>query len=769
MRKILLASGLFTIILVGSASAALFSDTENSRYEGSIHLLTNAGILRGYDDGTFRPDAPVNRAELMKILMSTAYPNTADPSDLRCFDDFTQGILSWYARSVCLAKGFGIVHGYPDGTFRPANTVNFVEALKMAALTFGSPLSPPTGGETWYAPYIELARKNGVLLHLLNSPSHLLTRGEVAELIVKMAPEGLLTSSSSSVSSPRSSVCGNAVKEGEEECDDGNTEDGDGCSSICLLVSEPIRHATLGIQQQASTTVATFPSGRTDVPLLRFTAVSGRQDALLTKIAFVPEIGSLLYAQKYTLAMDRDGNGTYETIAQESGKTDGGRLVFDQLGAAGLLHDGLIVPFEVRANIVNTIANVSLKLKLNTTTTDYIEATGAQDGRSLTGIETDGVCPANQICWISVLTQTSGTIDISERGNLFVLNDNAAIRPHIVLGSSLSDPVFKVKLLADQEDIDIADLRFEGGSQNIESLYLYRNGEQSAFAQATNSQCGTVSSARFCADLPSRTWIIKRNEEATLVVRAKIKSDQLGAVSGESFTISLSTSTTSYPAIEAHGMTSNSALAQNDGDTILEGEIFIGRSSPSSNVPVAASSQTVALAKIASVQRGTMESDGGIVPSGMSTLGMVEIQASPHLNTWFGSNNVQLKTLTFQVLAQNVQIDPLSPKLFTQGNPSASASCSASAPTGTITITCSNIDGSLIQYLIGQGQKVTYILQANITNPQIAIAPSLLITSLPVLGNASTTNSIIWSDEASVFSWVDTDSNALELLRYRRG
>jgi hypothetical protein len=153
----------------------------------------------------------------------------------------------------------------------------------------------------------------------------------------------------------------------------------------------------------------------------------------------------------------------------------------------------------------------------------------------------------------------------------------------------------------------------------------------------------------------------------------------------------------------------------------------------------------------------------------MSTLGTLELTASPHLNTYHGSNDVIIKTLTFQVLAQNVQIDPVSPRLYAEGNPSVTLSCSGSAPTGTMTITCSNIDAGPMQHVVEQGQKVRYVLQANITNPQVAVAPSILITSVPVLGDPNTSNSIIWSDEETTFTWVESTVPSLELLRYQRG
>lgn len=96
--------------------------------------LAVRGIISGYPDGTFKPIRFVNRAEAAKFLLTSAYgdiPNV--PHDGR-FSDVEDG--QWYVKYIMYAAELGIIKGYSDGTFRPGDTVNTAEFLKMATLTF---------------------------------------------------------------------------------------------------------------------------------------------------------------------------------------------------------------------------------------------------------------------------------------------------------------------------------------------------------------------------------------------------------------------------------------------------------------------------------------------------------------------------------------------------------------------------------------------------------------------------------------------------------
>lgn len=107
----------------------VFSDVElKDEHYIAIDYLFGEGILSGYSDGTFKPDNTVNRAELLKILVQGQGITPDENVYKNCFPDVG---TDWYAKYVCYAKEKRWVSGYEDSTFRPSDPVNKVEALKM--------------------------------------------------------------------------------------------------------------------------------------------------------------------------------------------------------------------------------------------------------------------------------------------------------------------------------------------------------------------------------------------------------------------------------------------------------------------------------------------------------------------------------------------------------------------------------------------------------------------------------------------------------------
>jgi hypothetical protein len=251
-----------------------------------------------------------------------------------------------------------------------------------------------------------------------------------------------------------------------------------------------------------------------------------------------------------------------------------------------------------------------------------------------------------------------------------------------------------------------------------------------------------------------RTLIIPKDREVIVVVRARIKNESLGGASGEALTLSMSPLTTlSAHAIEARGIATTKTLEQNDGDAVAEGEIVVGRFSHGTNIAITGKTSDTALASIGAVSREGPQTALS-VPVGFSTIGAFRIDALPHGNSFHGSNDAIVSSLTFRIQAQNVLIDPLSLRLSTKGNPDAQFPCSAGGSTGSFEVNCSGISG--IQHRIGQGQGVIFELKANVVSPSIASGTtSILSAELPTLGQRSVTNSILWNDEVTSFSWVD--------------
>ncbi len=124
------------VLSIVTVSANSFSDvTNDTPHAKAIDSLTSLGIIHGYEDSTFRPDLPVRRDEMAKLVYTT-YTTSIDAGDgVVTFPDvpansWAKGYISWCA-------GKKIVGGYEDGTFKPEGNVTYDEALKMVCATLG--------------------------------------------------------------------------------------------------------------------------------------------------------------------------------------------------------------------------------------------------------------------------------------------------------------------------------------------------------------------------------------------------------------------------------------------------------------------------------------------------------------------------------------------------------------------------------------------------------------------------------------------------------
>jgi len=153
-----------------------YTDTETYSFGKGIQSLTEEGIIQGYSDGSFRPDAAITRAEFIKMVMTGAGVQSVGAD---CFNDVAQ---EWYAASICMAKDDGIVSGYEDGTFLPDQGVTLIEALKILVNVFEVKSIQPQGGE-WYSASLETAAALNYIPSTLDYYAETLTRGEAAELL----------------------------------------------------------------------------------------------------------------------------------------------------------------------------------------------------------------------------------------------------------------------------------------------------------------------------------------------------------------------------------------------------------------------------------------------------------------------------------------------------------------------------------------------------------------------------------------------------------
>ena len=111
-----------------------FSDVSADKwYNNAVSTLSRMGVIGGYADGTFRPDAPISRAEFAKIAVSFTQNNGS--AVYNYFTDVKP--TDWFAPYVTAAKDAGLIEGYSDGSFKPESKITRAEACAIVNRTLG--------------------------------------------------------------------------------------------------------------------------------------------------------------------------------------------------------------------------------------------------------------------------------------------------------------------------------------------------------------------------------------------------------------------------------------------------------------------------------------------------------------------------------------------------------------------------------------------------------------------------------------------------------
>ena len=163
-----------------------FSDTDINLLSGKAAAeLYRRAVIGGYPDGEFKGQKSVNRAEAAKFLLLSRFGEVSEAANSGQFKDVLDG--QWYTKYVVTAANKGIINGYEDGTFKPGDTVNTAEFLKMLSLTFDLGENLPYEFEDvadgqWFAAYAGVASKYKLFPERGSKllPEQELTREEVA-------------------------------------------------------------------------------------------------------------------------------------------------------------------------------------------------------------------------------------------------------------------------------------------------------------------------------------------------------------------------------------------------------------------------------------------------------------------------------------------------------------------------------------------------------------------------------------------------------------
>ncbi len=171
-----------------------FTDIAGHWAERSILEAVLKGLVEGYPDGTFRPDHPVTRAEFVVMLVGAA--GLEGEGTASAFTD-SERIGWWAKRAVDLAVRAGIITGYEDGSFRPDSPITRAEMavtiahalesqidMNAAVTGFADDMDIPG----WAKGAVEAIRKLGIVSgrgHNQFVPNDTATRAEAAVMLLK--------------------------------------------------------------------------------------------------------------------------------------------------------------------------------------------------------------------------------------------------------------------------------------------------------------------------------------------------------------------------------------------------------------------------------------------------------------------------------------------------------------------------------------------------------------------------------------------------------
>ena len=184
----LLAVGMLASLLTvpaGAANATRFSDVADNYTATAIETLRLMGVLDGYSDGTFRPNAALTRAQFCKMAVYAMDGGSelGRYSTVTIFPDVKPSF--WASSYINMAAKKGVIAGFADGKFKPNQTVTAGQAVTI--LMRGLGYKDENMGGVWPQGYMAEAKTCGLLKSTgITSAYSALTRGQAAKLFLNL-------------------------------------------------------------------------------------------------------------------------------------------------------------------------------------------------------------------------------------------------------------------------------------------------------------------------------------------------------------------------------------------------------------------------------------------------------------------------------------------------------------------------------------------------------------------------------------------------------
>ena len=169
----------------GGRTATRFSDVSDNYTATAVETLRLMGVLDGYGDGTFRPNAVLTRAQFCKMAVYAMDGSSelGRYSTVTIFPDVKPSL--WAASYINMAAKKGVIAGFADGKFKPNQTVTAGQAVTI--LMRGLGYKDENMGGVWPQGYMAEAQTCGLLKSTgITSAYSALTRGQAAKLFLNL-------------------------------------------------------------------------------------------------------------------------------------------------------------------------------------------------------------------------------------------------------------------------------------------------------------------------------------------------------------------------------------------------------------------------------------------------------------------------------------------------------------------------------------------------------------------------------------------------------
>lgn len=115
----------------GTTRETKFKDANNDWFSPAINYTVSKGLISGYEDGTFKPNQNITRAEFAQMIsgyVKEGYPGSSNFKDVKGH---------WASDAIDAVYGNKAIKGYPDGTFKPNQDITRAEAVTILNAVFG--------------------------------------------------------------------------------------------------------------------------------------------------------------------------------------------------------------------------------------------------------------------------------------------------------------------------------------------------------------------------------------------------------------------------------------------------------------------------------------------------------------------------------------------------------------------------------------------------------------------------------------------------------